>query len=162
MPRTFDSEDFDIHKFESQKPSVWPVTKGEKIDRRVLKGAKKIHEAEPKTKGKRVIVGIVGNVFLPGLGNVFLKKTAVGTVLLALNLALLVATLSPTSMLGFLGNMAYPGYPPAVASSITIAPSEQGFSLVIKPEMSWIFQLASALAVLTWAHFVFLALKKRQ
>ena len=160
MPKTFDPETFDIHGFEKQKPDVYPVTKNEKIDKRVLMGVKPA--AEPKTKGKRIIVGIVGNIFLPGLGNVFLKKTAVGTVLLALNLALLVATLSPTSMLGFLGNMAYPGYPPAVASSLTIAPSGQGFSLVIKPEMDWIFYLASTLAIVTWAHFVFLALKKKQ
>ena len=161
MPRTFDSEDFDIHKFERQKPNVWPVTKGEKIDRRVLKDAKKTHEAEPRTKGKRVFVGIVGNIFLPGLGNVFLKKTAVGTVLLALNLALLAATLSPTSMLGFLGNMAYPAYPPAVASGLTLVPSAQGYSVAVDPAMAWVFYIATALAIVTWLHFFYIALKKQ-
>jgi hypothetical protein len=159
MPRTFDPESFDIHSFERQKPDVYPVTKKEKIDPRVLKGAKPA--VEPKTHRKRIIVGAVANIFLPGLGNVFLKKTAVGTLLLALNLVLLVATLSPTSILGFLGNLAYPAYPPAIASTLTIAPSIQGFSIVVKPEMAWVFFLATGLAIATWAHFVFLAVKRR-
>lgn len=158
MPRTFDSEDFDIHKFERQKPDVYPVTREEKIDSRVLKDAKPA--AEPRTKGKLVVIGIIANVFLPGLGNVFIKKTVFGALLLLLNLALLAATLSPISMLGFLGNLAYPAYPSVVASGLSIVPSAQGYSVAVDPAMAWLFYLASLLAIVTWLHFFYIALKK--
>lgn len=158
MPKTFDPGTFDIHGAEHQKPVVYPVTKEEKIDPRVLKGVKPV--SEPRTRGKRVVVGVIANVFLPGLGNVFLKRTALGTVLLLLNLVLLVATLSPTSMLGFLGNMAYPGYPAVVSSSIVIVPGAQGYGMAVSPGMDWVFYLGALVAAVTWLHFVYLALKK--
>ena len=159
MPGTFDPGTFDIHEIENQKPDVYPIGKKEKIDPRVLKG--KLPKAEHKSKGKKVLVGIVANVFLPGLGNILLKKSTVSAVLLTLNLILLITALSPTSMLGFIGNMAYPSYPAIIASTPTLVSSEPNMQIVINPETAWIFYTAIIIAIITWIHFVYLALAKK-
>ena len=159
MPGTFDPGTFDIHEIKDQKPDVYPVTKKEKIDPRVLKGNAPV--AEHKSKGKKVLVGIVANVFLPGLGNILLKKSTVSAVLLALNLILLITALSPTSMLGFIGNMVYPSYPAILATTPTLVASEPNMQIVINPETAWIFYTAIIIAIATWIHFIYLIFAKK-
>ncbi len=159
MSGTFDPGTFDIHEIEDQKPDVYPITKDEKIDPRVLKGNAPV--TEHRTKSKKVLVGIIANVFLPGLGNIFLKKSTISTILLALNLILLITALSPTSMLGFIGNMAYPTYPAILATTPTLVASEPNMQIVVNPETAWIFYTAIIIAIVTWIHFIYLIFAKK-
>lgn len=160
MPQTFDPGDFDIHEFEKGKPEVLPVTKKEKIDPRTLKGT---GETEPvKKPKKRIFLAVVANIFLPGLGNILVKKTLLGKTLLAANVLLLATTVSPTSFLGFLGNIAYPRTPPALIAGISIAPLETGGNIVtIDPQIQALFYVGIALALLAWIHLFYLLAKKR-
>lgn len=158
MPKTFDAGDFDIHEFENQKPDVRPLTKSEKIDPRTVKFRKQ-NKPEGKTHTKKVFIGIIGNFFLPGLGNVYLKKTSFAVLLLVINLVLLTTTLSPTSLLGFLGNVSTPIAPAGLDYAIiTVSPETSAFS--IKPEMMPVFYIALATAFITWIHFFYTALEE--
>jgi len=165
MPKTFDPGDFDIHEFEDQKPKVYPITKKEKIDSRAVKGIGKETRAKKPGKGlspgKRIFTAFVGNVLLPGLGNVLLKKTKVGVGLLLLNVGFLVTTASPTSMLGFLGTIAYPKIPEGLRYAV-IMPVGPSTGIAVKEVMLPIFYATVLLAFVSWLHFFYLLTKNRQ
>ena len=108
------------------------------------------------------MIGIIANVFLPGLGNLILKKSTISKVFLVLNLILLITALSPTSMLGFIGNMAYPSYPNILASTPTLISGEPNMEIVVNPATGWVFYLAIVIAIITWIHFAYLALAKKK
>jgi len=159
MPTTMDPGDFDIHEFEQDKPKVYSVTKKEKIDSRVLKGIEK----KPKTgrrKKRKVFIAFVANILLPGLGNLIIGKTAFGAMLFLANLFFLAAAFSPTSVLGFLGNISTLGAPP-VLSYATIVTAGAQTMIEVRPGMVWTFFVALAVAALAWLHFLYLLIKKK-
>ena len=90
-----------------------------------------------------------------------MKKTTVSAILLALNLILLITALSPTSMLGFIGNMAYPSYPTVIASTPILVQNEPNMQIVLNPATAWVFYIAIILAIVTWIHFAYLILAKK-
>ena len=153
MPKTFDPGTFDIHEFEETKPAVYPTSTTEKIDPRTLEGISQ--EPETKKPKKRVFAALVGNVLLPGLGNVIIKRTVLGGALLLLNLLFLAMTASPVSVLGFLGNMAYPRMPTALDYAV-IGVAEEPNAIALRPEMLPIFYITVAIAFLAWLHFFYL------
>ncbi len=158
MPRTLDSEDFDIHKFEHPEPEVYPVTDKEKIDPRVLKGVDE--SKEPKATKKTLLIATAANLLIPGLGNMILKKGTVGSLLLAVNILLSILSIAPFSIVGFLGNLYAPKLPTLVSASfITSAAGEA--SLAGDPALSPLINLAMAIAAITWLHFIYLVLKRK-
>lgn len=162
MPQTFDPGDFDIHEFERPGPTIKKVTASEKIDPRILnKIDERDENFETKIRGRKAFLAIVGNLFLPGLGNVIIKKSFLSMTLFSANLLLLALTLSPTSILGFVGgNFAYSRNPPGFVSSLIIAPGSYSWS--VAPNMLPLFYGTVLMALGAWVHLAFLLWAKRK
>ncbi len=158
MPKTFDPGTFDIHESDEIGPVVYPTSENEKIDPRTLQGISQ--EAGTKKPKKHVFAAVVGNVLLPGLGNVIIKRTLGGSILLLLNIIFLAAALSPFSALGFLGNMAYPEMPPALGYALFGVGGDVNTGTLIHG-ISAMSYLAISVAFVTWLHFFYLLTKSK-
>jgi hypothetical protein len=162
MPKTMDPGDFDIHEFEKGKLKPLKVTRKERINPKVLKPLKR-EKKQPKRKRKkgRVFAAVVGNLLLPGIGNLVIKKNSAGAFLLAVNVLLLAITFSPTSALGFIGYRLGPRLPTAFSSSVLMPGAEAG-TIALRPEMAAVAYFTLFIALAAWAHLAYLLLQKKK
>ena len=162
MPQTMDPGDFDIHELEKGRIRPLKVTKRERIDPKVLKPLKegKVKAGERRRK-RRVFAALVGNLLLPGIGNVIIKKTYAGVFLLTVNIVMLAVTLSPVSALGFIGYRMGPRLPTAFSYAV-LMPGKKVGTLAINPEMAPVVYFALLMALLAWAHLFYLLVQKKQ
>lgn len=160
--QTFDPESFDIHaSSRSIRSKVWPLGKNEKLvkirhDIRLLKGEIKVPEEK---KSRSVLIALLSNILVPGLGNVYVDKTPFSISILVLSILVVFSTFSPIfPIVGLLSaaHIAQPasieGYSAALVVPANVIVNNQ--SVLVGPT----FSILIVPLLLSWVHLLFLFL----
>ncbi len=161
-PQTFDPEDFDLYELRHfVRSKIWPKSKYERManvrkDIQYLKGHR---EAEEKLPPRSVILTIFSNILIPGLGNIYLKRSPFSISILFLSLLVMIFTFSP--IFPFVQLVQSAGFaPPAPmnGSELTLfVPSsvQVGNQLIVGPTFSSLL----VPLLLSWIHLLYLFVK---
>ena len=161
-PQVFDPEDFDVHEAEeSFLEKVWPRSKRERLvdlkkDVGLFKGKKIVEKKESKS----ILVSVIANVIIPGLGNVYVKRSVFSIAVLVFSLLVMLATFSPAfPIMQLVGS----------AQAPTIFPFDNVEAVLITPQNILInnqllvgptFSILAVPLLLTWVHLLFLFVEK--
>ena len=160
--QTFDPESFDIHaSSRSIRSRVWPLGKNEKLvkirkDIRMLKGEIKVPEEK---KSRSVLIALLSNVLVPGLGNVYVDKTPFSISILVLSILVVFSTFSPIFPIVGLLSAAHIAQPASIEgySSALVVPANivlDNQSVLVGPT----FSILIVPLLLSWVHLLFLFL----
>jgi hypothetical protein len=162
--QTFDPESFDIHaSSKSMRSRVWPLSKSEKLakvhhDIRMLKGEIKV---PVEKKSRSVLIALLSNILVPGLGNVYVDKTPFSISILVLSILVIFSTFSPIfPIVGLLSaaHIAQPasieGYSAALVVPANVIVDNQ--SVLVGPT----FSILIVPLLLSWVHLLFLFLNE--
>lgn len=160
--QVFDPESFDIHANEkSFRSRIWPLEKKEKMvkirkDMKVWKGEEKVgNEKKPRS----VLIALLSNILVPGLGNAYVEPTPFSISILVLSILVIFTTFSPVfPIVGLLSaaNIAQPSTPEVGAATLMV-PSNvlvDGQALLVGPT----FSILIVPLLLAWIHLLFLFL----
>ncbi|MFH0970748.1 MAG: hypothetical protein V1776_04800 [Candidatus Diapherotrites archaeon] len=162
LSQTFDPDTFDIHANEkSFRRNVFPSSRNESIarvkeDLRYFKGEMELS----KTKENRsILIALLSNIIVPGLGNVYIRATPFSVSILILSILVIFTTFSPIfPIVGLLSaaNIASPSSPENATLSLVV-PS----NVVVENQLLLVGPTFSVLAIpllLSWIHLLFLFL----
>jgi hypothetical protein len=160
--QTFDPESFDIHASEKNiRSRVWPLARNEKLvkirkDVRMLKGEIKVPEEK---KPRSVLIALISNILVPGLGNVYVDKTPFSVSILVLSILVMFTTFSPLFPIIGLLSAAHIAQPASIEgySAALVVPSDvivNNQAILVGPT----FSILIVPLLLSWVHLLFLFL----
>jgi hypothetical protein len=162
-PQVFDPEDFDVHEAEeSFAEKIWPQSKKEKLadlkmDIGFFKGKEKLVE---KKESKSILVSIIANVIIPGLGNVYVKRSVFSIAVLVFSLVVMLATFSPVFPIVQLLGSAQPMALSPYATADTVLLTQQNILINNQLLVGPTFSILVVPIFLAWIHLLYLFIEK--
>ncbi len=157
----FDPGSFDVHASEhSIVERIFPVSKSEKVIRLDDAGrGLDVHDAPSHSNARSILIALLSNILVPGLGNVYAKKTAFSVSILILSVLIMFTTFSPVfPLIGLLSvaNIPQPGSPEGAMISLFVPANVvlENQSVLVGPT----FSILLVPLLLSWIHLLFLFL----
>ncbi|MDP2666114.1 MAG: hypothetical protein Q8P05_01270 [Candidatus Diapherotrites archaeon] len=154
--QTFDPESFDIHAMDKGiRSKIMPLQRGEKVVH-----PRPISKEKDINKKPRIsfLVALFSNIVIPGLGNVYVKRSPFSWSILVLSLIVIVTTFSPVFPIVQFLNWANIPTPAHAATATTLfVPGD----IMLDNQLTLVGPTFSILLVpllLTWIFFVYLLL----
>ena len=163
-PQTFDPEDFDIHAAEkSIRSKIMPLKRGEKLARVSLADKSPRKSSDPENRSKSFLVAVFGNILIPGLGNVYLRRNPFSISILVLSLLVILLTFSPVFPIVQLLNYTHTPTPSTVEQTTLTLYVPGNIQLDNSTTLAGpTFSFLLVPLLLTWIYFIYLLLHHDQ